>query len=127
MKYKSAYVKFKVSPERLARIVNNDKVKLYATETFYRYMYDYIPIYTGALANTVDIEPGLIRFKVPYAAKLYYKNQPLHTVVHPELPSSATWEPVVHPKATHRWGEATEAYHLDDIIRDIERFIEVQE
>lgn len=125
-------VKFKVSPKRLDQIVNNDKVKRYAAETFYRYMYEYIPIYTGAMANSVVITPNGIWFQQPYAKNLWngvdkkgHKIQ-IHTMVHPETPGNATFTPAIHPKATTKWGVVALKNHRDDIIREIEQFIEVQ-
>ena len=118
--------RFIISKERLDKIVNNDRVKQFAAETFYRYMYEYIPIYTGKLADNVEISPRGILFKQPYAVRNYFEHRNWHRTHHPEHPKNAPFEPKLHPKATEHWGEVAMVNHKDDIVREIENYIEGQ-
>lgn len=126
-------ITFPISEERLINAVNNDRVRLYLARTAYKYMYEYIPIYTGALANTVDITKDGILFKQDYSETLYKDPWNLHTEPgsHTEYRKAASklgrtpsWTPYYHPKATHFWDETMMNDHRDDIIRDLKRYIE---
>lgn len=100
-------------------------------------MYEYIPAYTLALADTVDIDPQGITFLMPYAAGRYFHylergdvgwGYTIHRSIeaHREHRNTYMFTPAEHPKASEHWDEAALKNHLDDIIDELKRFIEAR-
>ena len=80
----------------ISQIVQNmksPKVHKYALETWYEFMFPYIPYRTGALSETIDIQDDGIHFKMEYAEKVYFGD-------------GWNFRKTVHPLAQAHWGRA---------------------
>lgn len=111
----------------------DDQVRTYAAQRFYQYMYEYIPAYTLALADTVDIDETGITFLMQYASDMYWmpilhpswhyhRSAPAHT----EHSSEYNFTPAEHPLASDEWDTQALNDHLDDLLDDVKRFIEAR-
>ena len=92
------------------KIKTNPKYKMFAYQTWYRYMFDYIPYRTGALASTYHINNNGIHFTVPYAAYQYFGD-------------GFNFSKEMHPLAQAHWGQAALDYHGAAIADEIKEFI----
>mgnify|MGYP004511384655 CR=1 FL=1 len=68
----SLHWKKKLQAKALEQRYCNDRVRLFAHSELHRLYQKYVPMQTGALANTVEITPEYVRHVVPYAARMYY-------------------------------------------------------
>lgn len=73
--------------------ITSDKVLLFAANEAQRLITPYMPMDTGSLMNTRVITPGLIHYKVPYAARCYYDTH-------------LNFQKTHHPLATAKWDKA---------------------
>lgn len=86
------------------------ETKLFAANEAFRLMTPYVPMDTGMLSQTVDIQPGEVHYKVPYAHKQYTGDN-FH------------FSREKHPLATARWDEAMMAARGKDLAKAVEAYI----
>lgn len=86
------------------------QVKLFAANEAFRLMTPYVPMDTGMLAQTVDIQPGEVHYKVPYAHKQYNGE-------------NFNFSKEKHSKATAHWDEAMMAARVDDLAKAINAYM----
>lgn len=104
----------KVPSDALAKVTDAIKhdstVKEFSLQTWYRYMFPYIPYRTGALASTVKFESDGIHFAVPYAQRIYFG-------------TDFNFSKEVHPLAQAHWAETAMDIHGKAIADEILAFI----
>lgn len=88
----------------------NDKVRLFAANTAFKLMDPYVPMDTGLLSKTVDIEPGEVHYKQPYAQ-----------VQHDNMSYKHKLDK--HPLATAKWDEHMMTARKDDLSKAITAYI----
>lgn len=88
----------------------NEKAKLFAANEAFRLMTPYVPMDTGMLSQTVDVRPGEVHYKVPYANKQYNGE-------------NFNFSKEKHSLATARWDEAMTAARGEDLARAVNAYI----
>ena len=89
----------------------DDEAKLFLANTAYKLMNDYIPMDTGSLAQTVDLTPEYLHFKVPYAEKMYEGDQ-FH------------FRKDKHPLATAHWDKAMMDARGDKLRQTMQNYMD---
>jgi hypothetical protein len=127
-------MEIKVPSDFLADITNkfsSNETKLFTYETWYRYMFPYIPFKTGVLASTTHLkyytgemiktdidgkkpsvtvsEEGIL-FDVPYASRQYTGD-------------NFNFSKEQHPLAQARWGEVAMDIHGNAIANEVKNFL----
>lgn len=87
-----------------------ERVRLFAANEAFRLMTPYVPMDTGMLSQTVDIQPGEVHYKVPYAHKQYTGD-------------NFRFSKEKHSLATAHWAEAMMEARGDDLARAVENYI----
>lgn len=114
--------------------VIDDNVKLFANNSFYRNMEQYVPADTNMLYTNVTIDKNGIRFKSPYARYLYYGK----LMVSPTTGSAwakkgekkvltdrdLIYNKERHSLATSRWGEEAWMAKKDIVAKEVKSYIE---
>lgn len=95
---------------KINTICGNDKVGRFIAETTARHANQYIPMDTGVLSQTYDTEPFVIKYKAPYARRVFYGE-------------GYNFSKEKHPLACARWDKATSAGQGKAIARETEKFI----
>ena len=94
----------------------NGKVQKFFTNTCYRYMDKYVPKDTGALRETVTIDSNSITYEQPYAHYVYEgisKNgKPLN------------YHTDKHPLAGSHWDKRMVSAEMQDIVKEVQDFID---
>lgn len=62
----------RLNAKKISNRYINDRVRLFAHSELYRLSNKYVPMRTGYLAQNVEITPQHVRYKAPYAARMYY-------------------------------------------------------
>ena len=88
----------------------DDDLSLFANSTFFKLMFDYVPMDTGLLAETVDISTDGVKFTVPYAARMYYGD-------------GFNFRTDMHPLAKSHWDTAAMSARKDKLAKSIEDYI----
>lgn len=106
-------MEIKVPSDYLSGIIDkfsSNETKVFTYETWYRYMFPYIPFKTGALASTYSIGENGITFKVPYALRQYTGD-------------NFNFSKEQHPLAQARWGEVAMDIKGNAIANEVKNFL----
>lgn len=95
----------------IKRLVNNDRVGLFMSETCARYMNPYIPMDTGMLAQNYETKPFEVTYNQPYAERMFYGTE-------------FNFNQEKHPLATARWDNACQNAKATQIAKEVTTFIE---
>lgn len=90
--------------------VNGDKLGTFAATEWHRLYTPYVPMDTGALANTVQIRPWEIEHTVPYAHRMYEGH--------------FNFRKDMHPAASRHWDKAAEPTEKPKLVKAIQAFID---
>lgn len=103
----------KLNTKQISNRFINDRVRMFAHNELYRLSNKYVPMQTGYLAQNVEITPKYVRYKAPYAARMYYgvgfrfrKNK--------------------HPLATAMWDKVAMQTQRDKLTRAVEAYMRRQ-
>lgn len=89
----------------------DNEAKLFLANTAYKLMNDYIPMDTGSLAQTVDITPDYLHFKVPYAERMYEGDH-------------LNFRKDKHPLATARWDKAMMDARGKELVKTVQNYMD---
>ncbi|MGN1121982.1 MAG: minor capsid protein [Eubacteriales bacterium] len=103
-------IKINVDLKKAGERKLTNSVRLFATADAFRLMSPYVPMQTGTLWQTVDISPGKIHYKMPYADRMY-NGDGLH------------FSKEEHALATAHWDRAMMRDKGDVLARDVTRFL----
>ena len=98
-----------VLEQELQRFMTDD-AKVFFLDTWYRYMFPYIPFVTGMLAEDVDISSDGIYFKTIYAHRQYEG-------------TGFNFTRDFHPKAGAHWGQVAADLHGDAIVKEFKNYV----
>lgn len=96
-------------PRALAKI-DNDVFWTYAAVEWWRLISPYTPMRTGALWESVDIEAQKIKYRQPYAARMY--------------DNKFNFRKDKHPRATNKWDAAARPAQEPLLISALQRYID---
>ena len=103
----------KLNTKQISNRFINDRVRLFAHNELYRLSNKYVPMQTGYLVQNVEITPKYVRYKAPYAARMYYgvgfrfrKNK--------------------HPLATAMWDKVAMQTQRDKLTRAVAAYMRRQ-
>ena len=88
----------------------DDRTKIFANNTFFRYMFPYTPYVTGTMSEDVDIDKDGIHYNSIYANRNYYGD-------------GFNFSKEKHPLAQAKWGEIAGKLHGAAIARETENYI----
>lgn len=91
----------------------NDRVRLFAHNELWSLCSPYVPKRIGHLLGNVEITPDYIRYKEPYAARMYYG-------------IGFRFRKDKHPLATAMWDKAAMQTQRDKLTRSIAAYIRRQ-
>ena len=103
-------IKINVDLKKAGESKLTKSVRMFAANDAFRLMSPYVPMQTGTLWQTVDISPGKVHYKMPYAERMYNGEGLNFCKEH-------------HTLATAHWDRAMMAAKGDVLARDITRFI----
>lgn len=109
------YVKdVKINPTKICGRILDKEARLFAADTAYRLMFDYIPYDSGMLAEAVNIydeEPaGVIHFTQPYAHRIYSG-------------TGFRFNTDKHRYATAHWDRAAMDARREKLIRSVQDYL----
>ncbi|MBQ9428614.1 MAG: hypothetical protein IJU41_03610 [Clostridia bacterium] len=90
-----------------------DRTKIFANTELWRLCSPYVPMRTGTLMSNVEITPEHLRYKAPYAARMYYGE-------------GFNFRRDKHPLATAKWDEAAMQTQKDKLVRAVTEFMRRQ-
>lgn len=96
-------------PKHLKK-VRSDTFWTFAANEWWRLITPYTPMQTGALYQTVNIQPGEIHYIQPYAVYCYNKHFNFRTDK--------------HPKATFQWDKAAIPTEKPKLIRAMQGYVD---
>ncbi|MCI8332848.1 MAG: hypothetical protein HFE78_08505 [Clostridiales bacterium] len=95
--------------KKLAGCLDNE-TKIFANNTFFRYLYPYTPYVTGTMSEDVDIDEEGIHYNSVYANRNYYGE-------------GFNFSKEKHPLAQEKWGEVAGSIHGVAISREVENYV----
>lgn len=99
-----------LNPEAVATRILSTPVKLAISQDAARLMTEYVPMDSGTLSQTIDIQPDYVHYMVPYAKANYYgKNR--------------NFSQDRHPLATGEWDKAMITGKGGQFFREVEAII----
>ena len=109
------YVKdVKINPAKICGRVLDRSAKLFAANTAYKLMFDYIPFVTGTLAESVNIydegTAGVIHFTQPHAHRLYNG-------------TGFNFSTEKHQQATAKWDNAAMKTKKETLLQSIQNYL----
>jgi len=99
----------KVDLGGLRNLVDNE-VRLFANETYLKLISDFVPRETGALMESVDVQPDGIHYLQPYATRQYFGED-------------FNFSKEKNEKACAKWDEVAMLTRKEKLIRSIREFI----
>ena len=102
--------KINIDVQHLVSKVRDDRLWLYAAQSWHRLYHKYVPYRTGTLADTVTITPGEIHHTVVYARYQYNGN--------------FAFRRDLHPLASREWDKAAEPAEKPKLIAEIQAYID---
>lgn len=100
-----------LDPKKTTAEIFDKQAKLFISSTLAKYMDPYVPFDTGKLSNTILIDETGILYNVDYAERVYYGKD-------------FNFQKTHHPLAAALWDEVTMAHHKDQVMQEIEKYIE---
>lgn len=96
--------------KKAEKICRNERIGIFAAETFARLMTPYVPMDTGTLSQSYTTEPRKVIYNQPYAHRLYEGK-------------GFNFSKEKHPLATAHWDEAAKAAKGKQLADEISNYI----
>lgn len=94
------------------RMIDNDTFWRFAAKEWWRLLQPFTPFDTGALMESVDIEPKQIRYRQPYAARLYYGSDIdfKRSIAKGHFGAASHWDAAAKPTETDKLIQSLQNY-----------------
>lgn len=99
-----------LNPNIVAARILSTPVKLAISQNAARLMSEYVPMDTGTLFQTINVQPDYVHYMVPYANANYYGE-------------NRNFSKEKHPLATAKWDDAMMTGKGDQFFREVEAII----